>query len=84
MDPIPSCLSVRQLAQRWRVAPAKVRALIRRGLLCAFDIGERRRQLRISPEAIAAFEQQRQVWTPPTPRRRQDLDIDPDIAALLE
>jgi hypothetical protein len=76
------CLSVRELAKRWRVAPKKVRLLIRRGTLNAFDVGFGRTELRIPPEAIQVAEQSR-LAVKPRPKRRQRLDLDPEIAAIL-
>ncbi|MBM4073019.1 MAG: helix-turn-helix domain-containing protein [Planctomycetes bacterium] len=77
------CLTVRQVAARWRVAPRKVRDLIRRGLLSAFMLpGDRRRQVRIAPEAVAAMEKQAAVL-PVKPRRRREAEIDPEVERLL-
>ena len=68
-------LSVRQLARRWAVSPRKVRAMIRRRLLRAFDVGlGGRRQLRIAPEDIVTAEQQRLAVQPAVPRRRKRTD----------
>lgn len=78
----PRYLSVRRLARRWGISPARVRALIRRGDLQALDLGDRRRQLRIPPEAIRAFEEGRTVRKP-SPRRQRVERIDPEIAAIL-
>jgi hypothetical protein len=79
------CLSVSELARYWRVAPAKVRDYIRRGLLSAIDFGSRgRRRLRITPEAVRECEL---LLTAPArrPRRpsRPPGGIDPEVAALL-
>lgn len=76
------CLSVRQLAHRWRVAPKKVRALIRRGLLQGFTLPIGRREVRISPEAVLEFERRAAVL-PAAPRRRRVEEIDPEVAAML-
>jgi hypothetical protein len=54
-DALGRCLSVRQLARYWRCAPARIRQMIRRGLLEAFLIG---RAVRISPDAIREAERQ--------------------------
>jgi hypothetical protein len=75
-------LSVRQLARRWRCAPKKVRAFIKRGILPAFDIGTKRSELRISPEAVRVAEQGVLAVKQP-PKRRKREQIDPDVAALL-
>ncbi|OAI54008.1 hypothetical protein AYO44_03760 [Planctomycetaceae bacterium SCGC AG-212-F19] len=79
------CLSVRQVAAHWRCSPRKVRALIRRGLLQAFDLGMGgRKQLRIAPEAIRACEM---LLSPPAPapkRRRQPDGISETVRALLD
>jgi hypothetical protein len=80
-------LSVRQLARRWGVSPKRIRDLIRRRLLGAFDIGSRRRQLRISPEAIKECERRLAVGTPAPARRqkkKKTQGIDPEIVMLLD
>jgi hypothetical protein len=82
-DAPTTSLSVRELARRWRCAPKKVRAFIRRGTLRAFDIGCGRPELRIAPEAIAEAEQQRLAVKPPLRRRKRE-QIDPGVAKLLE
>lgn len=79
-------LSVRALARRWRVGTAKVLALVRRGVLQAFDtgLGTGRKQLRFAPEAIRAAEQKLAV-KPKKPRKQQrDRDgIDPEVRRML-
>ena len=81
-ESLTRCLSVAQLAHRWGVSPRKVRAMIRRGKVEAFDVGAAgRQQLRISPESIAEAEGRLAV-KPPQPRRRREA-IDPEIAKLL-
>jgi hypothetical protein len=78
------CLSVRDLARYWRVAPAKVRQYIRRGLLVAIDFGSPGcRRLRITPEAIRECERLLAVQARPPRRRRQPDGIDPEVAELL-
>jgi hypothetical protein len=80
---IDPALSVRELARRWRVAPKKIRTLIRRGVLLAFDVGGKRSELRIAPEAVRAAEQGTLAVRPARkPKGRSD--IDPAILALLE
>jgi excisionase family DNA binding protein len=74
--------SVRQLASYWRVSPRKVRALIRRGLLRAVDFGVGRRQLRITPDAVAECERRLAV-RPPPPRRKRSGDLDPELVEFL-
>ena len=74
--------SVRQLASYWRVSPRKVRALIRRGLLRAVDFGIGRRQLRITPAAVAECEQRLAVRTP-APRRKRSDDLDAELVEFL-
>ena len=80
---IERSLSVRQLAWRWAVSPRKIRAMIRRKLLSAIDVGSHRQQLRITPEAIAEAERRMAVM-PTAPQRRRRVEIDPEIVALLE
>lgn len=75
------CLSVRQAARYFGVAPAKVRRWIRQGLLQAIDVGERRRALRIPPSAIRDFEVRAAVRS--TAKKPRASDIDPEIVALL-
>jgi hypothetical protein len=80
---IDRALSVRQLARRWAISPRKVRAMIRRGILSAFNVGTTRTQLRIPPETVIEAETKRLAVRPVTPRRRRREQIDPEIAALL-
>lgn len=78
---VDRCLSVRELARRWSVAPAKVRAMIRRGQVEAFNIGQSgRSQLRITPEAVKTAEQRLKVQKPMQRRRHQ---FDAEIEAIL-
>lgn len=61
---IPACYTPPKLAQRWGVKPEKVIAFIRSGELRAFDIskhpGVGKPRFRISPEAVADFENHRE------------------------
>jgi hypothetical protein len=77
-------LSVRQLARRWAVSPKKIRAMLKRGIIRGFDVGFGRTQIRIPPEAVLEAEQQRLAVRPPTPRRKRQAEVDPEIARLLE
>jgi excisionase family DNA binding protein len=67
--------TVADVAARLRVSPDKVRAWVRRGELAAVNTADvlcGRPQLRITPEALAAFERGRTVALPSkTPRRRR-------------
>jgi excisionase family DNA binding protein len=74
-------LTVHEVARRFRVSPDKVRGWIRRGELAALNTASAlsgRPQLRITREALAAFEQRRTVAPPPKPprRRRRTAEID--------
>ena len=54
-----AAFTVADLAERWRVGPDKIRAMIQRGELRAIDlatVGSRRPRWRVSPEAVATFE----------------------------
>jgi hypothetical protein len=75
-------LPVRQLAVRWKAAPKKIRTLIRRGILPAFDVGFRRPELRIAPEVIREAEQTRLAVKPQAKRRKRP-DVDPVVVAML-
>jgi hypothetical protein len=82
---VEPALSVRQLSRRWQVAPQKIREMIRRGLLAAFDVGRNRPQLRISDESIREAESRLAVR--PTIKRRPRHDaaeIDPEVQRLLD
>lgn len=82
---VSRALSVKELSQRWRVSPKKVRLMLARGLLEAFDLGLAgvgRHQVRISPEAIAKCEQQTLALKPRTRKTRERFDK--DILELLE
>jgi excisionase family DNA binding protein len=67
--------TVAEVAFRLRVGEDKVRAWVRRGELAAVNVAAAlcgRPQLRITPEALALFEQQRSAALPPKlPRRRR-------------
>ena len=77
-EPLP-CLTVRELARRWRCRPAKVRSMVRRGLLEAIQLSGR---VRILPEAIREAEHGPLAVRPRKVRQRRE-KIDPEIAALL-
>lgn len=65
--------TVADVAARYRVSPDKVRLWIRRGELSAINTASSlcgRPQLRITVEALAAFEQSRTTVPPPKPQRR--------------
>jgi hypothetical protein len=73
---------VRQLARYWRCAPARVRALIQRGQVRAFQAG---RALRIAPDAVR--EAERLLGAPVAGGRRRrpvDRGILREIAELLD
>jgi hypothetical protein len=77
--------SVRQVAAYWRDSPRKIRALIRRGLLRAIDLGCGRQQLRVTPEALRECEDRLTVkLSSPRPRRQRDTTIDASVLAELE
>ena len=73
------CYTPVTLARRWRCRPSHVRKLIRRGSLPAFDLGGqgRRSAVRVSPEAVIAFEQQHAAAPrkPERMRRRQEAGV---------
>jgi excisionase family DNA binding protein len=73
--------TVAEVAARYRVGEDKVRAWVRRGELEAVNVAAAlcgRPQLRITPEALAAFEARRSAAPPPMParRRRRSAEID--------
>jgi excisionase family DNA binding protein len=77
--------TVAEVAARYRVGEDKVRAWIRRGELAAVNVAGvlcARPQLRITPEALAAFEGRRTAAPPPKPSRRRrraaEVDYYPD------
>ncbi len=66
--------TIADVAARYRVSPDKVRAWVRRGELAAVNTASSlcgRPQLRVTPEALAAFERGRRAAPPPKPARRQ-------------
>jgi hypothetical protein len=78
-------LSVADVARCYRVSKDKVRAWVRRGELAAVNVAAAlsgRPQLRITAEALIAFEQQRSAGPPPKPPRRRrrtpQVDFYPD------
>jgi excisionase family DNA binding protein len=75
------CFSVRQLARFWRCSPARVRQLIRRGVIRAFIIGK---AVRISPEAVAEAERLLAAPVAGGRRKRRDDGVDPAVAEVLE
>ncbi len=69
-------LTVPQLAKRFRVSPDKVRGWIKRGELAAINTADRRcarPRYVVTPDALAAFERNRQaqVAEPPKPERHR-------------
>jgi hypothetical protein len=68
-------MTVREVARRYRVAPAKVRAWIRRGLLGAVNTASAecgKPRLIVLPHHLADFERSRSATPPPkAPRRRK-------------
>lgn len=82
MPPTDGCKSVRETAAYYGVAPAKVRLWIKRRQLRAIDVGERRQELRIPPDAMRDFEERRAV-AKPIIRQKRDAAVDPEIEALL-
>lgn len=69
-----SGFTVADVASRLRVGEDKVRGWIRRGELAAVNTASTlcgRPQLRITAEALAAFERRRSSAPPPKPQRRQ-------------
>jgi excisionase family DNA binding protein len=67
-EPLGRCLRPRELAKRWRVRPATIRGMIRRGELAAHKFGN---GLRITPEAIAVAERGPLAVRPARRRRRE-------------
>jgi hypothetical protein len=67
-------LTVRDVARRYRVSPDKVRGWIRSGQLVAINTGSSlccKPRFVVLPEALAAFERNRQAAPPPKPTRRK-------------
>ncbi len=79
-------LTVPEVAKYLRVGVRKVREAIRHGHLEAIDIsliGLGRRQVRVTPEALKAFEKKIAV-KPQVPRRnRKADDIDPRVKRAM-
>jgi hypothetical protein len=73
------CLTPRELARRWRVRPAKVRAMIRAGTLPAITIDGR---TRVTPEAVASAEAGPLAVRPRRTRRREAVPA--EVARLLD
>jgi excisionase family DNA binding protein len=73
------CLTVRELARRWRCRPSTIRSMVRRGVLPAMQLNGR---VRITPEAIRAAETGPLAVSPI--RRRRVGKVDPEIAKLLK
>jgi len=77
------CLTVRELARRWRVREAKVKEMIRKGLLQAIDLGRKfGASVRITPEAIR--EAERGLAVKPKVKKRRQERIPPHIEAMME
>jgi hypothetical protein len=73
---------VRQLARHWRCAPARVRQLIRRGVVRAFMVG---RAVRIPPDAVREAELRLAAPLSGGPRKRPpDQGILQEIVELLD
>jgi hypothetical protein len=66
-----TCYTVLALAKRWRCRPSLIRRWLRLGKLAGFQLPGAR-GLRISPEAVAAFEQGGAVAKTKPQRRRQE------------
>ncbi len=75
-------MSVRQVSMYWSIAPERVRALIRTGVLVGVDFGFGKRRVKITPMAIAERERKLAVRLTRTPRRRT-AKVDREIARLL-
>jgi hypothetical protein len=74
VDDLSQSYTVADLAARYRVSEDKIRLWIRKGELAAVNVASTlcgRPQLRVTPEAIAAFEQRRSATTPPAPPKRK-------------
>ncbi len=66
--------SVADLARRWRVGESKILGWIDRGELTAINVAANlsgRRQLRITPESVAAFEKRRSSASAPKPQSKR-------------
>jgi hypothetical protein len=66
--------TIADVAARYRVSPDKVRTWVRRGDLAAVNVASTlcgKPQLRVTPDALAAFERGRSAAPPPKPARRK-------------
>ncbi len=66
--------TVSDVASRYRVGEDKVRGWVRRGELAALNVASSlcgRPQLRITPEALDAFERRRSAAAAPAPPKRR-------------
>jgi len=77
-----SSLTPPEVAVRWRVSPEKVVTMIRKGVLCGFDValpGSKRPRFRINLSEIIAFEERRSarpaVKSPRRKRKKADADF---------
>jgi hypothetical protein len=66
------CWTPPRLGRRWCCDPGTIIAMLKRGELHGFVVGKGRRRprWRITPEAVAAFEQRRLATPTPAKRRR--------------
>jgi excisionase family DNA binding protein len=72
LSPYSRGLTVSEVAQRYRVSRAKVRAWLRAGKLAGIDTGENgKSRFVILPHHLAEFERQRAAAPPPKPPRRR-------------
>lgn len=82
---VTRCLSVADLAHRWKVGPKRIRADIHKGLIPAFNVGRGSIDLRIAPETVLEIERQlavKQVTKPA--RRRRNEGISESVLQLLD
>jgi excisionase family DNA binding protein len=71
---VERCLTVDDVARRYRVSPDKVRAWIRRGELRAINTASAmcaRPRFVVPPEALAELETRRSANPPPKPKRQR-------------
>jgi transposase len=72
--PVQRCITVRELARRYRVGRGKVAGWIQSGQLKAINTSDLRcgrpRWL-VTPEALAEWERGRVATTPPMPRKQR-------------
>jgi excisionase family DNA binding protein len=81
-----NCRTIQETAHYLRVSSAKVRAMIRSGMLAAIDTGRGtgRTQHRITPQALADLERRLAVpKAQPRRRRRIDDGISPEVRKFL-